>query len=190
MLWLLHSPLYLSFSDSWTWVFATTAKEERTHILDQRGGNVSVKQICQRTGNHFSHACCRALSCYQQCSCVWRPIKTIAKICSLIKREVLRNPFITSTTLKKLYSYLQAPKDVSHRTVSDRLKKELCIPAHRAMQKPVLTAHLKQIHTRFSKKLWNLDWRKRVHCTVSKWKHLFICLSDKASWRVSSTQIQ
>ena len=67
-----------------------------------------------------------------------------------MKREILKNPFMSATELKKNNPNLL--HDVSIRTIQHRLQKELRLPAHRASKKPLLTMKMRGKRMQFARK--------------------------------------
>ncbi|KAK4288764.1 hypothetical protein Pmani_038229 [Petrolisthes manimaculis] len=76
--------------------------------------------------------------------------KTSKRTDTLIRRSVIKNPFVTSIEIKKEYPELL--KDVSERTVRHRLHRDLNLRAHRAARKPTLTKAMKRKRLEFCAK--------------------------------------
>ena len=79
-----------------------------------------------------------------------RPRKTSKKYDKLLKREVEKDPMISSTQLKRIYPNLF--KHVSLRTIRHLLQKDLNMPSRRAAKKPLLTDNIKQKRLEFAYK--------------------------------------
>lgn len=60
----------------------------------------------------------------------------------LLRREVLRDPFITVKELKEIYRDLLG--DVEVKTLQERLQKNVKLPRRRAAHKPLLTLKKKE----------------------------------------------
>ncbi|KAK4313082.1 hypothetical protein Pmani_015551 [Petrolisthes manimaculis] len=97
--------------------------------------------------------------------------KTSNRTDTLIRRSVIKNPFVTSIEIKKEYPELL--RDVSERTVRYRLHHDLNLRAHRAARKPTLTKEMKRKRLEFCAKY--KDW------TLDQWKK--VIFSDESTFR-------
>ncbi|XP_042241303.1 uncharacterized protein LOC121878935 isoform X3 [Homarus americanus] len=87
--------------------------------------------------------------------------KTSQRTDNILKREVMSDPAVTASTLKKRYPNLL--KHVAIRTVQHRLQKDLGLPTRRAAKKPLLAEAMKKKRLNFSKKYQyrtSDDWKK------------------------------
>ncbi|KAG7158138.1 putative CENP-B N-terminal DNA-binding domain-containing transposase-like [Homarus americanus] len=73
--------------------------------------------------------------------------KTSIRTDNILKREVMSDPAVTASTLKKKYPDLL--KHVAMRTVQHHLQKDLGLPTRRAAKKPLLTEAMKKRRINF-----------------------------------------
>ena len=91
---------------------------------------------------------------------------------SVLRREVMTNPWITAAGLKKKHPDLLT--DVSIRTIQHRLQKDLGLPARRAAKKPLLTEAMKKKRLQFC--------RTYQHWTSEDWHK--VMFSDESTFRL------
>ena len=91
-----------------------------------------------------------------------RPRKTSRKSDKLLKKEVEKDPMISSTQLRRIHPNLF--KNVSLRTIPHRLQKDLNMPSRRAAKKPLLTDKMKQKRLEFAYQY--KDWTKEMWNSV------------------------
>lgn len=84
---------------------------------------------------------------------------------------VLKNPFITSTELKKMYPELL--RNVATCTIRERLQRHLHLPSQHAAVKPLATAGMKCRRLQFARRYE--DW------TPEKWMQT--CFSDELTFK-------
>ncbi|KAG7177392.1 putative Transposase-containing protein 19 [Homarus americanus] len=89
--------------------------------------------------------------------------KTSIRTDNILKREVMSDPAVTASTLKKKHPDLL--KHVAIRTIQHRLQKDLSLPTRRAAMKPLLTEAMKKKRINFCKKY--------QHWTSDDWKKVF-----------------
>ncbi|KAK4290146.1 hypothetical protein Pmani_002538 [Petrolisthes manimaculis] len=130
-------------------VGTTTNIGERARIIALREEGVQINEIAARVGHHRA----TVLRILAASRCIGNnqiPLpkprlgkkkKTPERTDTLIKRCVIKNPFITSVEIKKEYPELL--RNVSERTIRDRLHRDLKLRAHRAARKPYLTKSMK-----------------------------------------------
>ncbi|KAG7156092.1 Transposable element Tcb2 transposase-like 4, partial [Homarus americanus] len=98
--------------------------------------------------------------------------KTSIRTDNILKREVMSDPAVTASTLKKKHPDLL--KHVAIRTVQHRLQKDLSLPTQRAAKKPLLTKAMKKKRINFCKKY--------QHWTSDDWKK--VMFSDESTFRL------
>lgn len=100
-----------------------------------------------------------------------RKRKTGQRTDMLLRREVLKNPFITAKELKGMHRDVLG--DVAVRTLQQRLQKDFKLPCRRAAHKPLLTEKMRKQRLDFCGryKHWtSADWRKVVFSDESAFK--------------------
>ncbi|KAG1672327.1 Dihydroorotate dehydrogenase (quinone) [Nymphon striatum] len=98
--------------------------------------------------------------------------KTSARTDAIMKREVMQNPSLTASELKKKHPDLL--NTVSIKTIQHRLQKDLHLPTLRAAKKPMLTEAMKKKRVTFCKKYKN--W------TPEQWRK--VMFSDESTFRL------
>ena len=98
--------------------------------------------------------------------------KTSPRTDKVLKREVMQNPSMTASELKKKHPDLLG--NVAIRTIQHRLQKDLGLPCRRAAKKPLLTDAMKKKRITFAKKY--KDW------TSEQWKK--VMWSDESTFRL------
>lgn len=160
--------------------------EEKARILALREEKVTIKEISTRTGR--SQASIKRLISASRNLPVGeipkhkpitgRPRKTGKKTDDLIRREVMQNPSISSTEIKKRHSKLL--ENVSVRTVRHRLLHDLKLQSRRAAKKPLLTKHIKKKRVAFAKR--HLHWTKKMWAaTMFSDESSFKCIRNTAN---------
>ncbi|KAK4310639.1 hypothetical protein Pmani_017806 [Petrolisthes manimaculis] len=151
-------------------VGTTTNIGERARIIALREEGVQINEIAARVGHHRA----TVLRILAASRCIGNnqiPLpkprlgkrkKTPERTDTLIKRCVIKNPFITSVEIKKEYPELL--RNVSERTIRDRLHRDLKLRAHRAARKPYLTKSMKSKRLNFCRRYkdWTPDQWKKV----------------------------
>ena len=97
-----------------------------------------------------------------------RPRKTSLKTDNFLCRELMKNPRVTASELKKKHPKLL--QDVSICTIQHRLQKDLGLPSRKAAKKPLLAKKVREKRKEFCKKYQ--DW------SAERWHG--IMFSDKA----------
>lgn len=144
--------------------------EEKARILALREENVTIKEICRRL-KRSKATVMRLLAaakdqptghvpCHKPMT--GRPRKTSQQTDSILKREVMKNPALSSTELKRTHPELL--KNISLRTIRHRLHKDLKLPSMRAARKPLLTDRMKRQRLAFAYKY--KDWTKEMWNSV------------------------
>lgn len=119
-------------------------KDRETQIIALKQEKVEKNNICTPIGRSKAtvvHVLAASQnlppdSVPQPKPCPGKQNKTSPKPDALIKCEVMQNPFIISTEIKKMYPELL--QDVASRTICERLQKHLGLPAYKAAIKPLL----------------------------------------------------
>jgi transposase len=146
------------------------SKEEKARILAYREEGVFIKEIAKRLGRSKSTINklisevkdfpTNYIPCHKPI--MGRPRKTSRQSDTLLKFEVQKDPYLTSTELKKLHPILL--QNVSARTVRHKLLHELGIPSRKAAKKPLLTKPMKLKRVKFAKQY--KDWTKEMWNSV------------------------
>ena len=105
-----------------------------------------------------------------------RPRKTSVHTENLLKREVLKNPFITARKLKENHNNLL--NNVTVRSVQRLLKNRLNLGASKPARKPILTETMRKKRLQFANRY--KDW------TAEEWKR--VMFSDESTFRVSDVR--
>jgi len=90
-----------------------------------------------------------------------RPKKTSERTDAMIKREAVKDPFVTSTAVKQNLAPLC--DNITTRTIRSRLTNKYSLKAHKPVSKPVVTAVMKKKRLAFCKKYrgWTKEqWRQ------------------------------
>ena len=183
--------------------------EEKTRILCWRAAGVTAKEMGERLGRN-AMTIRRHIAAMKDLPSSATPPPAAARsgrprVTSVpqdlrMKSYVQKNPFKTAKQLRK-----EVPGwgNVSVRTIQDRLKRELGLPARRAAKKPLLTEAMKRKRLAFARKYkhWSEhDWRQvmfsdestfalvnarsettRRAKTVNRYKHRYVVKTVKHS---------
>jgi len=153
--------------------------EEKACILAWKCENVTNQEISRRTG--------RSLATIKRLGSArsgllpievppnkpksGRPRKTLKATDTLLRREVMKQPDITSAELKKLNP--QVLGNVSQRTIRRRLQVDLNLPSRKAARKPLLTPLMKTKRLAFA--------NKYQHWTPEQWSS--VMFSDESTFK-------
>lgn len=152
---------------------------EKACILAWKYDNVSNKEIARRSGRSLATikrlvAASRGLhpnAVLLNKPKSGRPRKTSKTTDNLLKREVMKQPTITSSEIKKANPKVLG--HVSQRTIRRRLQVDLKLPSRKAARKPMLSAVMKTKRVAFAKKY--KDW------TPEQWSS--VMFSDESAFK-------
>lgn len=144
-------------------------ESEKARILAYHEENVSVKEICRRTGKGKTavyNLISRAKNLPRnevppRKSVPGRPRKTSPTTDKLIKRAVLKNPKITAKQLKQAYPSIL--HNVAERTIQHRCQRDLKLHLRSPTSKPLLTRKMRVARLQFAKRYKDFtteDWRR------------------------------
>ena len=160
-------------------VGAYLTSAEKARIIAWREENVPIKEICNRSGRGKATVM-RLLSSAKGLPpnvvpehkiIAGRPRKTTKATDKLLKREVLKNPRVTSGQLKA--DHPEVLQNVSVRTVQHRLQKDLLLPCRTAARKPLLNERMRKARLAFA--------NKYKHWTSEQWST--VMWSDESTFQ-------
>ena len=103
-----------------------------------------------------------------------RPKATTPRVDALIRRQAVKNPFITSAQIKR--NLAVQCSNVTTRTIRNRLCKEFKMPARKAVKKPIITSAMRKKRLQFCEKYKNY--------TIEQWKK--VMFSDESSFQINN----
>ena len=142
---------------------------EKAQILTMMKENVPFVEIARRTQRGLATIRLKSAALAQPCRTIpknkpitGRPRKTSKATDTLMRRELLKNPRLTASELKKAHPSLLG--EVSLRTIQDRLLKDLKMPSRSPAKKPLLSNAMKKARLEFARQY--KDWTPEDWSTV------------------------